>query len=86
MDTRSPIARAIDKACGIPDGPPKTDNRKPWVTLRCKTCKREQKVRKEETDPEGTKLVLLNCPECHRGDFDEPAFFDAAGREIVWKG
>ena len=40
----------------------------------------------ERPVPEGTKLVLLNCPDCHRGDFDEPAFFDAAGREIVWKG
>jgi hypothetical protein len=87
MKPRSPLDKMIDRACGLPDGwenDPKYNP--PQVTLECKKCKKTKRVAKDKTDPEGTARVLMQCPECNPGDFDEPAYFDNNGKEIVWKG
>lgn len=76
----------VDRACGLPDGwqnDPKYCA--PQVTLKCKKCSLTRRVIKEKTDPEGTATILLQCPECNGGDFDEPVFLDAAGKEIPYK-
>ena len=86
---RAPINLLLDSVdwkctkCGKPPGCKCWDK---TVKLKCKKCGKTKMVEKDDTDPEGTALVLMQCPECNPGDFDEPAYFDATGKEIIWKG
>jgi len=78
-DTRSPIERLIDKACGyVPGTPPSW----PHVTLRCPKCDKHRFVPKEDSDPKGTFRVDANCPGC-AGDYQEIRYFDRQGKEIT---
>lgn len=52
------------------------------VTLHCPKCGRRTKAKAERSDPPGTATVDIQCPECNHGDFDSPAYFDVAGKEI----
>ena len=53
------------------------------VILRCPKCKAEKLGTKDQTDPPGTALILLQCPECNDGDFDSPLYFAADGRQLA---
>lgn len=79
MRNRSPIERAVDRACGIPDDwePPAR------ITLRCPKCKKEKDAALDPTDPPGTVLVLTQCPECVGGDFGTVDYFDKDGKQIM---
>jgi hypothetical protein len=55
------------------------------VTLECPKCKRTMPgCAKEDTDPPSAARVVIICNNCDDGDFHEPAFFDAEGREVPW--
>lgn len=73
----SPIEKMIDAACGVAPGD--------FVTLRCSKCEKEMRARKDDTDPLGTVVVEIQCPDCNSGDFDSPVYFDADGLEIPFE-
>lgn len=52
------------------------------VTLRCPKCKTEKRVDRDESDPAGTAVVEVQCPECNGGDFDCPTYFGSDGLEL----
>lgn len=55
---------------------------KPLVKLRCPKCKATSVAVSDATDPPGTALIHLHCPECNDGDFDEPLYFDVLGSQL----
>jgi len=59
------------------------------IVLKCPKCKREKIVRREPSDPKAACVVLILCPDCHRGEFGEARYFDDAGNELrpkIWEG
>lgn len=54
------------------------------VMLRCPKCMTEKRVDRDDSDPPGTAVVEVRCPDCNGGDFDCPTYFDAAGGELQW--
>lgn len=56
---RTALEKMIDEACGIPDD--YVDNS---VTLACRICKKKKYARRVDSDPEGTKAVVMTCPDC----------------------
>lgn len=76
---RSPIEMLVDRACGFDPYAPRDD-----VLLRCPKCGREKSAARDSTDPPGTSLVVLQCPECVQGDFDVPGYYDAEGNELEY--
>lgn len=72
----SPLERMIDKACGFKAGA--------FVTMRCPTCRKENRAPRHETDLEGTAVVQADCPGCAcTGDKDYAIqYFDAHGQEL----
>lgn len=81
MQTRrklTPIEMAIDRAAGhVSDGTAPV-----YITLRCPKCKKSMQTPADESDPEGTAVVEIMCPECNAGDFDSPSYLDASGKYI----
>lgn len=76
----SPIDPMIDEACGY-DRSAWENNR---VAVRCPKCTRSQFAPRDETDPEGTRIVIYLCPECRPDGFDDcPRYLDAEGVEII---
>ena len=77
-DRRSPIERMIDEATGFDpaDVPPQ-------IMLGCPKCGKSQGAALHESDPEGTALVKIICPDCNPGDRDMPRYFDRYGTELV---
>lgn len=54
------------------------------ITLRCPKCKQTTQVERAEWDyPEATTLVV-RCGECCGGDFDQPVYRDAKGKEVLY--
>lgn len=82
-DTRKPIERMIDAACGfVPGQAPVRVQR--VVLLRCDKCKRTRRVVKDKTDPKGTVEIILPCPECWKdGTFEDPRYLDKNGKQII---
>ena len=83
MKTRramTPMERAVDIAIFgkvLGDGTvPRT------VTLRCPKCLKTKQAKMQDSDPEGTARVDIQCPECNGGDFDTPRYFDETGKEL----
>lgn len=76
----SPIEMMIDRACGFDGSRPA-----PGVILVCPACRRQKRVAKDATDPEGTAEVHVRCPSCNSGDFDMPLYFDAVGTELFFE-
>jgi hypothetical protein len=54
-----------------------------WVTLRCTGCKKEHRAEADPTDPPGTALIRLLCPECNGGDFSMIEYFDKSGKQLL---
>jgi len=52
------------------------------VYLQCPKCKWKIRVKRDETDPPGTALVVLMCGKCNSGDFDEAQYFAADGAQL----
>lgn len=80
---RSPIEMMVDKACGF--DPSKVEPRD-LVTLRCPTCKKEKPVDRDKSDPPGTAIVAVDCPDCNEGDFEDVHYYRADGTEIIVEG
>ena len=78
-DTRSPLERMVDGACGVPEGfvPP------PRITLRCPKCEKEARVLKMRSDPPPAELLVLPCTDCHGPDYEEWFYYDANGEHIT---
>lgn len=53
------------------------------VKLRCPKCKREESMRRDETDPPGTDVVEFLCPECNPSGFEQIQYFDKEGRTLT---
>lgn len=89
-DTRSPIDRMIDDACGFkPLTGEMTPERKARiiVKLRCPKCKAEQECARDDSDPPNCALVEITCLKCHDGsDRQLVDYFDADGRQIDCDG
>lgn len=75
----SPIEMMVDRACGFDR---EAAEKRPTVTLRCPKCQRTRAADQDATDPPGTAVVQAQCPECVGGDFDEPLYFDASGKQL----
>lgn len=55
------------------------------VKLECPMCKMVMPdCTREDTDPPSAVRVVIICNLCDDGDFHEPRFFDAEGREVPW--
>ena len=52
------------------------------VTIKCPECGRRDRTPAQDTDPEGTSLIELLCEKCSGGDFAEPTYFNASGKEL----
>lgn len=77
----TPIEIAMDKAMGF------TGSRTApvMVTLRCPSCDKTQQAKADETDPEGTAVIELHCPDCAPTDSKGAGvfYFDKDGKEIM---
>jgi hypothetical protein len=52
------------------------------LLLRCPKCRREMPVARADYDyPEAVRMEIV-CPECDDGDFHEPFYYDAQGKQI----
>lgn len=78
---RTPIEIMIDRACGIPDGPPP---RPPvaLITLRCPICGQEKQVEREWFDPLGAVVQVFACLTCRKPDA-QVVWLDKDGREVT---
>lgn len=52
------------------------------IEVRCPRCKRKATSPRAEWDYPEAVLLEVDCPDCNRGDFDMPVYFDAAGDEV----
>lgn len=75
----SPIEMMVDKACGFDRA---AAEKRPTVTLRCPKCEATKVADVDPTDPPGTAVVEVQCPECVGGDFDEVIYYNAAGEQL----
>jgi ribosomal protein S27E len=82
-DHRSPLARMIDQACGIPDGLPTISFRVEGIllTLRCPDCQRTQIVPSHASDLPGSQLIEARCPAC--GPVETVRYFDQEGLDVL---
>jgi hypothetical protein len=82
MRTRRPrngIEIMVDRATGAPIG----DGTVPvMVVVRCPKCNWRDRMPAEEAYPDATRIIEITCPNCNGGEFGEPRFLDAAGKEI----
>lgn len=53
------------------------------ILLRCPKCRRSKRVPRCDHDYPEAVAVEIQCDRCNPGDFDEPHYFDAAGKSIV---
>jgi len=58
----TPIERAIDRSCGRTESPDVPI----FLPIRCPTCELRGHTPALESDPEGTKEIVLECPACTR--------------------
>lgn len=87
MSRPSPLEAMIDAACAcVKCGQKgKAGSCGCWVMLECPKCRKRRFVERNEFDPPNTARVQIQCPDCNAGDFDQPHYFDAAGRELSWE-
>ena len=53
------------------------------IHLKCPTCKRKMSNSpRAEDDPPKAALMVTECQECASGHFDDPTYYDAAGKEL----
>jgi hypothetical protein len=57
-----------------------------WVNLECTGCGRKRSAERDATDPPGTALIKMLCPECAKGDRSLIDYFDKGGRQIDLEG
>jgi hypothetical protein len=81
-DTRSPLERMIDAACGRDPGWRPTRALQS-VTLRCPRCTRCATVPRHETDAPGTAIVEYPCHDCHPAPDEAVHYFDIQGHAII---
>jgi len=61
-DTRSPIERMIDEACGVPkDWKPKPHD---IIILVCPKCGKRGSTDRMHDDPPDLKSLTVECPDC----------------------
>lgn len=53
------------------------------VRLRCPHCKKERKVARDISDPDGCVVVEFMCPDCNPDGFESIEYFNADGGRIV---
>lgn len=53
------------------------------VSLVCRKCKRARRVSRDKSDPVGTSRIECLCPKCDNGGFDDLAYFDADGKQLL---
>lgn len=85
---RSPIERMIDASCeclkcGAKGSPGACGC---WIRLKCPHCGKTKMTDRQDADPAHATELQIECPECDRGDFGVPAYFDASGRHILEAG
>jgi hypothetical protein len=76
-DTRSPLDRMIDEACGVT--PLSMLSR--TITLRCRICGAEMVTGRDVTDPALARIVLSVCPK-HPDVPQLVTYLDADGRDM----
>lgn len=81
---RSPLERMIDAACKCVKcgraGEPGSCGC--WIKLQCPKCGTSRLTDRDATDPPAAVRLQVQCPYCNPGDFDEPIYFDALGRQM----
>lgn len=81
-DTRTPIERMVDEACGLGPTLPRLPIRPRLVTLQCPSCGKSKRTYAMESDPAGTFEVRHDCPACAGENSAAARFFDKAGIKI----
>lgn len=86
-ERRSPLDAMIDAVCACVKCGQKgrAGSCGCWVTLECPKCGKRRFAERDEFDPPNTARVQIQCPDCNAGDFDQPHYFDADGRELSWE-
>ena len=59
--------------------PPKN----PTIIIKCPVCKKQKIIDREPFDPVEAVIMELYCYECDNGGFDDPAYFDKNGKQII---
>ena len=54
-----------------------------WVTMRCPSCKKENSAQRHKTDPDGTAIVIADCPDCDKGHKSDVVYLDKAGQQVL---
>lgn len=62
----------------------KNRNWKLFIRLWCPKCYRSTLSAREEHDYPEARLIVMHCPECVGGDFDELVYFDEAGNHVCY--
>ena len=57
----TPVEMAIDRACGMPAGSGEVQI---FLTIRCPKCGRVGRTPAIDSDPEGTREIVAECPKC----------------------
>lgn len=52
------------------------------IKMRCRTCKRTKKGKRESYTPPEAIIEEVECPDCSPGSWCEVKWFDKDGREI----
>ena len=53
-----------------------------FLRLWCPVCFRSLISKREAYDYPESILLVLRCPECVGGDYDDPSYFDEDGAEV----
>ena len=58
------------------------------ITVRCHSCGNKQKTKLQGTEPDGTKVIVINyCPNCeseHEGDFWEEMWCEDSNGNVLY--
>lgn len=79
MKMGSPLDRMIDQACGLDPS-----QLKALPMLACPRCKREKRTTLQRNEPKDATRIELPCPDCWKaGEFENPIYFDANGKQLT---
>lgn len=53
----------------------------PRIQVRCIVCNRTMEIDRRPSDPKSAMELLVPCPACDDGDFHEPRYLTASGRD-----
>lgn len=55
------------------------------IQVRCPKCNKTMMNDRQPDDPVQAMEVVIICPACDDGDFHNPVYLAASGREVDWE-